>query len=72
MTTTETIHYARGALMHYELELNEHAMSEDAESSIRKQLNELWDYMFYGRCSSPYYGVSIINPNNRLPSKRKR
>ncbi len=32
--------------MHYEMEFNEHAMSEDAESSIRKQLNELWDYMF--------------------------
>lgn len=46
MTTTEMIHYAKGALMHYEMDLYKHAMSEDAGKSIKKQLNALWDYMF--------------------------
>lgn len=46
MTTVEMIHYAKGALMHYQMDMNQHAMSEDAESSIKKQCNELWDYMF--------------------------
>lgn len=46
MTTVEMIHYAKGAIMHYKMDMNQHAMSEDAESSIRKQCNELWDYMF--------------------------
>lgn len=46
MTTSEMLHYCKGALMHYEMEFNEHAMSEDAERSISKQLKELWNYMF--------------------------
>lgn len=46
MTTLEMVNYAHGTMMHYQMEMNEHAMSEDAESSIRKQLNNLWDYMF--------------------------
>ena len=46
MTTSEMLHYCKGALMHYEMEFNEHAMSEDAESSIKRQLKELWNYMF--------------------------
>jgi len=28
------------------MEMNMNAMSEDAEDSIREQLNSLWDYMF--------------------------
>jgi len=46
MTTVEMVHYAKGALMHYQMEMNEHAMSEDAGESIKKQCMELWDYMF--------------------------
>lgn len=46
MTTIEMINYCKGALMHYEMNMNQHAMSEDAGKSIRKQLNALWDYMF--------------------------
>lgn len=46
MTTTEMLHYCKGALMHYEMDMYQHAMSEDAGKSINRQLNELWDYMF--------------------------
>lgn len=52
--------------MHYEMEFNEHAMSEDAESSIKKQLTSLWDYMFP---TSETYAKDAKETLNRVKDK---